>query len=62
MNRDPYCYRVNSIHDNNNNNSNNNADNFTNLGDGSLHHIFRCGLKCCQFQNKFIFVNNILTC
>ena len=48
-------------HDSNNNNSNNNVDDLTNLGDGSLYHIFRCGSKRCQFQNKFIPVNNILS-
>ena len=53
--------RGNSIHDSNNNNSNNNADRFTNLGDGSLYHIFRCGSKRCQFQNKFVPVNNLLS-
>ena len=47
LNRDPDCYRVNSIHDSNNNNANNNVDDLTNLGDGSLYHIFRCGLKSC---------------
>ena len=26
----------------------------------SLSHIFRCGSKRCQFQNKFVPVNNIL--
>ena len=44
-NRDPDRYRANSIHDSNNNNSNNNEDDLTNLGDGSLYHIFRCGSK-----------------
>ena len=60
-NRDPDRYRANSIHDSNNNNSNNNEDDLTNLGDGSLYHIFRCGSKRYQFQNKFIPVNNILS-
>ena len=32
-----------------------------NLGDGSLSHIFRCGSKRCQFRNKFVPVNNILS-
>ena len=59
--RDPDRYRANSIHDSNNNNSNNNVDGFNNLGDGSLSHIFRCGSKRCQFQNKFVPVNNILS-
>ena len=27
----------------------------------SLSHIFRCGSKRCQFQNKFVPVNNILS-
>ena len=58
--RDPDRYRANSIHDSNNNNSNNNVDGFNNLSDGSLSHIFRCGSKHCQFQNKFVPVNNIL--
>ena len=49
------------IHDSNNNNSNNNVDGFNNLGASSLSHIFRCGSKCCQFQNKFVPVNNILS-
>ena len=61
LNRDPDCYRTNSIHDSNNNNSNNNADSFNFLGDGSLSHIFRCDSKRCQFQNKFVPVNNILS-
>ena len=60
-NRDPDRYRANSIHDSNNNNSYNNVDGFNNLGDGSLSHIFRCGSKRCQFQNKFVPVNNILS-
>ena len=46
-NRDLDRYRANSIHDSNNNNSNNNVDDLTNLGDRSLYHIFRCGLKRC---------------
>ena len=54
-------YRANSIHDSHNNNSNNNLDAFDNLGDGSLSHIFRCDSKRCQFQNKFVPVNNILS-
>ena len=58
---DLHRYRTNSIHDSNNNNSNNNVDDLTDLGDGSLYHIFRCGSKCCQFQNKFTPVNNILS-
>ena len=57
-NRDPDFYRVNSIHDSNNNISYNNIDGFNNLGDGSLSRIFRCGSKRCQFQNKFVSVNN----
>ena len=60
-NSDPDCYRSNSIHDSNNNNSYNNVDSFNNFGDGSLSHIFRCGSKHCQFQNKFVLVNNILS-
>ena len=60
-NQDPDCYRANSIHDSDNNNSNNHADSFNNLGDGSSSHIFRCGSKRCQFQNKFVPVNNILS-
>ena len=36
-------------------------DDLTDLDDGSLYHIFRCGSKCCQFQNKFTPVNNILS-
>ena len=47
------------FHDSNNNNFNNNVDSLNNLGDGSLYHIFRCGLKRCQFQTKFVPVNNI---
>ena len=60
-NRDPDCYQVNWIHDSNINNSNNNVDNLTNLSDSSLYHYFRCGSTRCQFQNKFIPVNNILS-
>ena len=60
-NRDPDRYRANSIHDSNNDNSNNNVENLTNLGDGSLYHIFRCGSRRCQFQNKFIPINNVLS-
>ena len=60
-NRDPHRYWVNSIHDSNHNNSNNNVGGFNNLGDGSLSHIFRCGSKRFQFQNKFVPVNNILS-
>ena len=59
-NRDPDRYRANSIHDSNNNNSYN-VDGFSNLGDGSLSHMFRCGSKRCQVQNKFVPVNNILS-
>ena len=59
-NWDPDRCWVNSIHDSSNNNSNN-VDDLTNLGNGSLYHIFRCGSKRCQFQNKFIPVNNILS-
>ena len=50
-----------SIHDSNNINSNNNVNDLTNLGDGSLYHIFRYSSKRCQFQNKLIPVNNILS-
>ena len=60
LNRDPDRYWTNSIHDSNNNNSNNNAGSFNILGDGSLSHIFRCDSKRCQFQNKFVPVDNIL--
>ena len=60
-NQNSDCYRANSIHDCNNNNSNNNVDNLTNLVDGSLYHIFKCGSRCCQFQSKFIPVNNVLS-
>ena len=60
-NRDPDRYRANSIHDSSNNNSNNNADGFNDLGEGSLSHIFRCGSKRFQFQNKFVPVNTILS-
>ena len=49
------------IHDSNNNNSNNNVDDLNNLGDGSLSHVFRCVLKRCQFENKFVPGNNILS-
>ena len=61
LNRDPDCYQANSIHDRNNNNSNNNVDSFNNLGEDSLSHIFRCGSKRCQFQNRFVPVNNMLS-
>ena len=60
-NRDPDHYRANSIYDSSNNNSNNNVDGFNNLGDGSLSRIFRCSSKRCQFHNKFVPVNNILS-
>ena len=60
-NRDPDRYQANSIHYSNNNNSYNNVDGFNNLGDGSLSHIFRCGSKRCQFQNRFVSVNDILS-
>ena len=60
-NRDPDHYRENSIHDSNNDNSDNNVDGFNSLGDGSSSHIFRCGSKRCQFQNKFVPVNNMLS-
>ena len=60
-NRDPDRYPANSIHDSSNNNSNNNADGFNDLGEGSLSHIFRCGSKRFQFQNKFVPVNTILS-
>ena len=59
--RDPFHYRANLIYDSNNNNSYNNLYGFNNLGDASLSHIFRCGSKHCQFQNKFVLVNNILS-
>ena len=45
----------------NKDNPNNNVDDLTNFGDGSLHHIFRCGSRRCQFQNKFSSVNNVLS-
>ena len=61
LNWDPDRYWANSIHDNNNNNAYNNVDGFNNFGDGSLSLIFRCGSKRCQFQNKFVPVNNILS-
>ena len=60
-NQDPDHYRANLIHDSNNNNSYNNVDGFKNLGDGPLSHIFKCGSKRCQFQKKFVPVNNILS-
>ena len=60
-NLDPDRYRENSIHDSNNNNSNNNVGSLTNLRDGSLYNIFRCDSKRCQFQNKYIPVNSILS-
>ena len=60
-NRDPDRYRGNSIHDSNNDNCNDNVDGFNNLGDNCLSHIFRCGSKLCQLQNKFVPVNNILS-
>ena len=58
-NWDPDRYWANSIQDRNNNTSD--VDGYNNLGDGSLSHIFRCGSKRCQFQNKFVPVNNILS-
>ena len=61
LNRDPNRYQANLIHDSNNDNSNNNIHGFNNLGDGSLPHIFRCGSKRCQFQNKLDPVNNTLS-
>ena len=61
-NRDLNHYQANSIHDsNNNNNNNNNVDDLTSLDDGSLYHIFRCGSRRCQFQNKFIPVSYVLS-
>ena len=36
-NRDPDCYRANSIHHSNNNNSYNNVDDLTDLGHGSIY-------------------------
>ena len=58
--RDSDRYQENGIHDSNNNYSNYNVDNLTNIAERSLYHIFRCGSKDCQFQNKLIPVNNIL--
>ena len=60
-NGDPDRCRANSIHESNNDSSNNNVDGFNNLGDDSLSHIFRCGSKRFQIQNKFVPVNNILS-
>ena len=60
-NRGPDRYRANLIYDSNNTNSNSDIDDLTNLGDDSLYHIFRCSSKRCQFQNKFILFNNILS-
>ena len=37
LNRDPDCYRANSIHHSNNDNSYNNVDDFTDLGHGSIY-------------------------
>ena len=45
LNRDSDFYQANTIHDSSNNNSNNSLDKFTNLGNGSLYHIFKCGTK-----------------
>ena len=36
-NRDPDCYRANSIHHSNNDNSYNNVDDLTDLGHGSIY-------------------------
>ena len=58
-NWDPDRYWANSIQDRNNNT--NDVDGYNNLGDGSLSHIFRCGSKRYQFQNKFVPVNNTLS-
>ena len=56
----PEHYWTNLIHDRNNNPTDN-VDDLTNLSEGSLYNIFRCGSKRCQFQNKFINVNNTLS-
>ena len=61
LNRDLDRYWADSIHVCNNNNFNDNVDDLINLGDGFLYHIFRCGSKRCQFQNKIIPLNNILS-
>ena len=49
-NRDPDCYRANSIHFENNIKSNENINNEVatyGLGDGSLCKMFRCGARKC---------------
>ena len=61
LNRDLDRYCADSIHVCNNNNFNDNVDDLINLGDSFLYHIFRCGSKRCQFQNKIIPLNNILS-
>ena len=45
----------------NDDNSNNNIEDPTDLGDGFFFHIFRCSSRCCQFQNKFVPVNKVLS-
>ena len=73
-NRDPDCYRANSIHHSNNDNSYNNVDDLTDLGHGSIYlylylsiylsiylSVFRDGSRRWQFQNKFIPVSNVLS-
>ena len=56
-----YRYLENLSHVSNNDNSKDDVDDPTNFGDSFLYHIFRCGSRHCEFKNKLILVNNVLS-
>ena len=58
LNRGLDHYQVNWIHDSNNIHT---VDTLRNLGCGSFCYIFIQCLRCCQFKNKFMPVNNVLS-
>lgn len=62
--QDPDLYKAHAIHISINFNSNNdnldkNIHDPTDLGDGCLCHIIRCGPKHRQVQSKFVLLNNV---
>ena len=54
-------YRANWINISKSNNSNNNIHDSVGLSDVYLCHIFRCGSKRYQFQNKFVPFLNVFS-
>ena len=63
-NRDPDRNRANSINEFNTLDERaqmSRVSSVDDLGNGSLHHIFRCGSKRCLFQNKFLPLDRIVS-